>query len=62
MHVTSSHHLAFSQQLTPYLEQVLDGIQKEQVKSGTNCERLPITVDLSLMQQIYSVWLCNIQE
>ena len=60
MHVTSSHHLDFSQQLTPYLEQVLYRIKKKQLKPGTNCERLPITVDL--VQQIYSVLSCNIQD
>ena len=41
MHVISSHHLVFSQQLT--LEQVMHGIKKEQLKSGTNCERLSTT-------------------
>ena len=53
MHVTSDHHLVFYQQLAPCLEQVLHGIKKEQLKSGTSRERLPITADL--MQQIYSV-------
>ena len=60
MHVTSGHHLVFSQQLTPYVEQVLHGIKKEQLKSGTNHGRLPITADL--MQQIYSVLSYNMQD
>ena len=36
------------------------GIKKEQLKSGTNCERLPITADL--MQQIYFVLSHKIQD
>ena len=60
MHVTCGHHLVISQHLTPYLEQVMHGIKKKQLKSGTNHERLPITADL--MQQIYSVLSHNIHD
>ena len=56
MHDTSGHHHIFSQQLTPYLEQVLNGIKKEQLKPGG----LPISVDL--MEQIHSVLSHKMQD
>ena len=60
MHVTSSHHHIFSQQLTYYLEQVLHEIKKEQLKSGPHRERLPITADL--MEKIDSVLSYKMQD
>ena len=43
MHITSGHHLSYSQQLTSYLEQVLQGIKRDQLRSNPQHERLPIT-------------------
>ena len=45
MHITSGHHHIYSQQLTPYLEQVLQGIKKDQLKSSPQRQRLPITAE-----------------
>ena len=45
MHITLGHHHSYSQQLTPYLEQVLQGIQ---LRSNPQRKRLPITVDIML--------------
>ena len=53
MHITSGHHHIYSQQLTPYLEQVLQGIKKDQLKSNPWRERLPITAEIML--RIHSV-------
>ena len=34
MHITLGHHHSYSQQLTPYLEQALQGIKRDQLRSN----------------------------
>ena len=60
MHITSGHHHIYSQQLTPYLEQVLQGIKKDQLKSSPQHQRLPITAEIML--RIHSVLAQNKQD
>ena len=46
LHTSSGLHNTYSQQLTPYLEQVLQGIKKEQLQSRPPRVRLPITTEI----------------
>ena len=46
MHVTTGMHNFFTQQLTPWLQQVLKGIQKSQTLVHPPRERLPITMQI----------------
>lgn len=50
LHVSAGLHKEFSQQLTPRLEMVLQGIKKEYLKSAQHQTRLPIT--RSIMDKI----------
>ena len=52
-HVASGRHDDFARQLTPRLQQVIKGIQKEQAITRPPRVRLPITLDI--MQGIQSV-------
>ena len=52
-HVRSGRHEDFAKQLTPRLQQVIKGIQKEQAITRPPRIRLPITLDI--MQGIHSV-------
>ena len=60
MHITSGHYHIYSQQLTPYLEQVLQGIKRDQLRSNPQRERLPITADIMLC--IHSVLVKSKQD
>ena len=53
LHTSSGLHNTYSQQLTPYLEQVLQGIKKEQLQSRPPRIRLPITTEI--MSRIHKV-------
>ena len=48
MHITLGHHHSYSQELTPSLEQVLQGIKRDQLRFNPQRERLPITADIML--------------
>ena len=53
LHTTARMHHTYQEQLTPYLEQVLQGIKKQQLTHAPTRERLPITVDI--MANIWAV-------
>ena len=46
LHVAHSHHFTFNQQLTPQLQQVLKGIQKQQAIGSASMIRRPITIQI----------------
>ena len=46
LHVAHSHHFTFNQQLTPQLQQVLKGIQKQQAIGSAPMIRRPITIQI----------------
>ena len=50
MHVAAGLHEAFSSQMTPRLEMVLQGIKKEDAKKrgDPSSRRLPITIDIMM--------------
>ena len=60
MHITLGHHHSYSHLLTPFLEQVLQGIKRDQLRSNPQCERLPITADIML--RIHAVLVQSIQD
>ena len=53
LHTTARMHHTYQEQLTPYLEQVLQGIKKQQLTHAPTRERLLITVDI--MANIWTV-------
>ena len=53
LHTTAGLHNIYSQQLTPYLEQVVQGIKKEQLRSRPPRIRLPITTEI--MSRIHNI-------
>ena len=53
LHVSAGLHQQFTQQLTPRLEMVLQGIKKEYLRTAERCTRLPITHNI--MCEIKSV-------
>ena len=53
LHTSSGLHNTYSQQFTPYLEQILQEIKKEQLQSRTPRVRLPITTEI--MSHIHKV-------
>ena len=55
LHTTAGLHNVYSQQLTPYVEQVVQGIKKEQLRSRPPRIRLPITTEI--MSCIHKVLL-----
>ena len=50
---TAGLHNIYSQQLTPYLEQVVQGIKKEQLRSRPPRIRLPVTTEI--MSRIHNI-------
>ena len=54
LHTTARMHHTYQEQLTPYLEQVLQGIKKQQLTHAPTRERPPITVDI--MANIWAVF------
>ena len=57
LHVAHGHHFTFNQQLTPQLQQVLKGIQKQQAIGSAPRIRRPITIQI--MAGMKSILLKN---
>ena len=53
LHTVYSHHKAYQQALTPWLEQVLHGIKREQC--STHSARVCLSFTVKIMHKIYAV-------